>query len=104
MKVLYEQLETPEGERNIYIYVYRIANAQDKMTKDVTKKTTIKDDQRVVLRDLDRIMGRWKGCFDNLLDEENHMSVFEDGVSNDGFTNGISRNEVEVAISRMKNG
>ena len=32
------------------------------------------------------------------------MSVFEDGVSNDGFTNGISRNEVEVAISRMKNG
>ena len=25
-------------------------------------------------------------------------------MSNDGFTNGISRNEVEVAISRMKNG
>ena len=63
------------------IYIYRIAKAQDKMTKDFTKKTPIKDDQSVVLRDLDRIMGRWKGCFDNLLNEENHMSVFEDGVS-----------------------
>ena len=71
------------------------------MTKDFTKNYQIKDDQRVVLRDLDRIMGSWKGCFDDLLNEENHMSVFEDEVSNYGFTNGISRNE--VVISRMKN-
>ena len=47
------------------------------MTNDFPKNNQIKDDRRVVLRDLDRIMGRWKGCFDNLLNEENHMSVLE---------------------------
>ena len=51
MNELYEELETPGGERNIY----RIAKA-----KDFTKNNQIKDEQRVVLRDLDRIMGRWK--------------------------------------------
>ena len=43
------------GDRNIS----RIAKA-----KDFTKNNHIKDEQRVVLRDLDRIMGRWKGYFD----------------------------------------
>ena len=62
MNELYEELETPEGERNIS----RIANA-----KDFTKNNQIKDEQRVVLRDLDRIMGR----FDS-----------EDSVPNDGLT------------------
>ena len=62
MNELYEELETPEGERKIS----RIA-----MAKDFTKNNQIKDEQRVVLRDLDRIMGR----FDS-----------EDGVPNDGLT------------------
>ena len=31
-------------------------------------------------------------------------SIFDDGVPNEGLTQGISRNEVKVAISRMKNG
>ena len=56
------------------------------MTKDFTKNNKIKDEQHVVLRDLDRIMGRWKGCIDKLLNEENHMYVFEDAVPNDGYT------------------
>ena len=46
---LYEELYTPEGERKIY----RIAKA-----KDFTKNNQIKDEQGVVLRALDRIMGR----------------------------------------------
>ena len=58
MNELYEELETPEGERKIH----RIAKA-----KDFTKNNQIKDEQRVVLRDLDRIMGRWKGYVDKLL-------------------------------------
>ena len=49
MNELYEELETPEDERNIY----RIAKA-----KAFAKNDQIKDEQRVVLRDLDRIMGR----------------------------------------------
>ena len=50
------------------------------------------------------IIGRWKGYFDKLLNEENPRPIFDDGVTNDGLTQGISRNEVKVAISRMKNG
>ena len=55
------------------------------MTNDYTKNNQIKDEQRVFLRNMDSIMGRWKGNFDKLLNEENHRSVFEDGVPNDGL-------------------
>ncbi len=61
------------------------------MSKDFTKNNQIKDEQCVVLRDLDMIKGRWKGGFDKLLDEENHKSVFVDEVPNDGLTQGISK-------------
>ena len=77
MNELYEELETPEGERKIS----RIAKAMD-----FTKYNQIKDEQRVLLRDLDRIMGRWKGYFDKLLNGENHRFVSEDGVPYDGCT------------------
>ena len=63
MNGLYEELETPENERNIY----RIAKSRDKITKDLFKNNQIKDEQRVVLRDMDIIMGRWKISFDKLL-------------------------------------
>ena len=77
MNKLYEEMETPQGERKIS----RIAKA-----KDFTKNNQIKDEQRVVLRDLDRIMGRWKGYFDKLLNGENHRFDSEDGVTNNGLT------------------
>ena len=48
MNELYEELETPESERKIS----RIAKA-----KDLTKNNQIKDEQCVVVGDLDRIMG-----------------------------------------------
>ena len=50
------------------------------------------------------IIGRWNGYYDKLLNEENHRSIFDDGVPNEGLTQGIRGNEVKVAISRMKNG
>ena len=40
------------------------------MTKDFAKNYKIKDEQCIVLRDLDRIMGRRKGYFGKLLNEE----------------------------------
>ena len=55
------------------------------MTKDFPQNKQITDEQHVVLRDLDRIMVRWRGCIDKLLNEENHRSVFEDEVPNDGY-------------------
>ena len=35
---------------------------------------------------------------------ENPRSIFDEGLPNKGLTQGVSRNEVKVAISRMKNG
>ena len=97
---LYEELETPEDERKIF----RIAKARDKASKDFSHMKQIKNEHGVILRDLDMIIGRWKGYFDKLLNEEDPRSIFDDGVPNEGLTQGISRNEVRVAISRMKNG
>ena len=56
MNELYEELETPQCERKIS----RIAKA-----KDFTKNNhQIKEEHSVLLRDLDNILGRWKGYFD----------------------------------------
>ena len=58
MVELYEELETPDGERNI---------SQMAKANDFTKNNQIKDEQHAGLKDLDRIMGRGKGYFDKLL-------------------------------------
>ena len=92
-------METHEGE----IKIFRIAKARDKATKDFSHVKQIMNEHGVVLTDLDMIIGRWKGYFDKLLNEENPRSIFDDGVPNEGLTQGISRDEVKVAISRMKN-
>ena len=97
---LYEELETPEGERKIF----RIARARDKATKDLSHKKQTKSEHGVVLRDLHMIIGRWKGYFDKLLNDGNPRSIFDDGVPNERLTQEISKNEVKVAISRIKNG
>ena len=84
MNKLYDELETPECERKIS----RIAKA-----KDFTLNNQIKEEHLVLLRDLDKILGRWKGYFDKLLNGENHR-FDHDGVPNDGLTQRIGRNEV----------
>ena len=84
MNELYEELETQECERKIS----RIAKA-----KDFTKNNQIKEEHRVLLRDLDRILGIRKGYFDKLLNGENHR-FDPGGVPNDGLTQRIGRNEV----------
>ncbi len=71
-------------------------------TSPLTK--SIKNKHGMVLRDLDMIIGSWKGYFGKLLNEENPRSIFDVGVPNEGLTQGISRNEVKVAIPGMKNG
>ena len=50
------------------------------------------------------IIGRWNVYLDKLLNEEHPRSIFDDGVPNEGLTQEISRNDVKLAISRMKNG
>ena len=84
MNELYEDLEIPECERKI---------SRKAKAKEFSKNNQIKEEHRVLLRDLDRILGRWKGYFDKLLNGENHR-FDPDGVPNDGLTQRIGRNEV----------
>ena len=101
MNELYEELETPEGERKIF----RIAKARDKSDQGFLPYETDKERTRCGFkRPGYMIIERWKGYFDKLLNEENPRSIFGDGVPNEGLTQGISRNEVKVVVSRMKNG
>ena len=100
MDGLYEELETPEGERKIF----RIAKARDRATKDYTQIKQIKDGNGVVLSDQNKIKERWEGYFENLLNEENPGVVFEDGIQNQGVTPDVSRKEVKLALKKMKNG
>ena len=76
---LYEDSKTPEGGGNIF----RIAKARDKATKDIIHVKQIKNEHGVVLRDLDMMIGRWKGYVDKLLNEDNPRSIFDDGVPNE---------------------
>ena len=93
-----EELERPEGERNIY----RIAKARDKSAKDFTQIRQIKNEQGVVLWEHDEIIERWKEYYGKLLNEENPRTVFGDGVPHEGLTPAIKRKEVEVALNGMK--
>ena len=97
---LYDNLETPEGQRNIH----RIAKARNRATKDLTHIKQIKDKNgRILTREHD-IKIRWKEYFENLLNEENPRSVRGDGVPVERQVPSISRREVIRTLAKMKKG
>ena len=97
---LYESMETPEGQRNIY----RIAKARNKATKDFTHIKQIKDKNGKVLTRDEEIKNRWREYYNKLLNEENPRSVRGNGTANDRAVQNISRREVRRALSKMKKG
>ena len=100
MNDLYESMETPEGQRNIY----RIAKARNKATKDLTHIIQIKDRNGKILTKEEEIKNRWREYFDKLLNEENPRSVRENGIANERVVPNISRREVRRALNKMKKG
>ena len=56
----------------------------------------------MVLWEHDNIIERWKVDYGKLLNEENPRTVFGDGVSNEGLTPSINREE--MALKGMKHG
>ena len=100
MDEVFRELETQEGERNIY----RIAKARDKSAKEFTNINQGKDEQGVVLWEHGKITERWKGYYGKLLNEDNPKTVFGDGVSNEGLIPAGNRLEVDVALKGMKHG
>ena len=100
MDEVYNESETPEGERNIY----RIATkARNKSAKDFAQIRQIKDEQGVVLWEHDKIIERWKGYYGKLLNEENPRTVFGDGVPNEELTGGTQRNETRKGNGTRRN-
>ena len=97
---MYDNLETPEGQRNIH----RIAKARNRATKDLTHIKQIKDKNGGILTREDDIKIRWKEYFGNLLNEENPRSVRGDGVPVERQVPRISRREVRRALGKMKKG
>lgn len=77
---MYKELDTPEGEKNMY----RIAKARDKACKDSTHIKQIKSNEGKVLKDNDDIRMRWKDYFNTLVNEENPRPVRIESEINQG--------------------
>jgi exonuclease III len=96
---LYGELETSEGEKKLF----KLGKKRNKASKDLTQIKQMKNEQGKVLTDKHEITKRWKQYFEKLLNEENPRSVMEDGTMNQGMTKEVTREEVEKAVSKMKN-
>ena len=97
---IYEELETPAGERKIH----KIARSRNKATKDFTHIKQVKDENGSVLCSQEKIKRRWEKYYEKLLNEENPRVIFEDGIQHLGVTQNISRREVKKQLKKMKNG
>ncbi|KAI5746693.1 hypothetical protein M8J77_006372 [Diaphorina citri] len=97
---LYEKLETPEGEKNLY----RLAKERDKASKDFTHIMQVKNKEGVVLKGEEDIKSRWKEYFNNLLNEENPRLPTEESLPNQGVIRDVDKSEVWEALKAMKNG
>ncbi|KAL1454893.1 hypothetical protein WDU94_009023 [Cyamophila willieti] len=97
---IYKELETPEGEKNLY----RLAKERNRATKDFTHIMQIKSKDGVVLKGEEDIKNRWKEYFNTLLNEENPRLPTEESLPNQGMTRDIERTEVYEALHAMKKG
>ena len=88
---IYKELDTREGQKKIF----KIVKACNKATKDFKHIKQIKDDEGNVLRNDKRIIERWRECFEELLNEENSRTVFEDGTPNENMMPLVSRGEAK---------
>ena len=64
---LYGDLETKEGQKNIF----KVAKQRDKETKDIHHIKRIKDKNGVVIGKENEIRERWKSYYEKLMNEEN---------------------------------
>uniref|UniRef100_A0A8D8LWD9 Uncharacterized protein n=2 Tax=Cacopsylla melanoneura TaxID=428564 RepID=A0A8D8LWD9_9HEMI len=97
---IYKEMETPEGEKNLY----RLAKERDKASKDFTHIKQIKNKDGVVLKGEEEIKLRWEEYYNTLLNEENPRLPTEESLPNQGITRNIDRNEIIEALKATKNG
>ncbi|XP_063600739.1 uncharacterized protein LOC134776918 [Penaeus indicus] len=92
MGEIYEELETTEGQKKIYL----LAKRRNRATNDFTQIKQIKDGEGRVLSDENEIRNRWKVYFEKLLNEENERD-FGECTSNKREMPEIERQEVKEA-------
>ena len=97
---LYANLETSEGQKDIY----RIAAARDRAGKDIGQMRTIKSATGDVLMRDEDIRERWGQYFSWLMNEENPRLETEEREPNQGLTSPINEAETERALKGMKGG
>ena len=97
---LYANLETSEGQKDIY----RIAAARDRAGKDIGHMRTIKSATGDVLMRDEDIRERWGQYFSWLVNEENPRVETEEREPNQGLTAPINEAETERALKGMQSG
>ena len=97
---LYANLETSEGQKDIY----RIAAARDRAGKDIGQMRTIKSATGDVLMRDEDIRERWGQYFSWLMNEENPRVETEEREPNQGMTAPINEAETERALKGMNSG
>ena len=96
---LYDQLETVEGQQDIY----RIAAARDRSGKDICQIRNVKSATGEDLMKDDGIKERWGQYFNMLMrNKENQRVETEERDPNQAMTRNISEEETETAIKGMK--
>jgi len=97
---LFDELETPEGEKKIF----KLAKKREKASRDLPQIKQITDFFGAVLTEKDTISTCWKTYFENLLNEENSRSLFGDGIQNHRVTQEPTGLKVQRAVKKMKHG
>ena len=97
---LYANLETSEGQKDIY----RIAAARDRAGKVIGQMRTIKSATGDVLMRDEDIRERWGQYFSWLMNEENPRVETEEREPNQGLTAPINETETERALKGMQSG
>ena len=97
---LYANLETSEGQKDIY----RIATARNRAGKDIGHMRTIKSATGDVLMRDEDIRERWGQYFSWLMNEENPRVETDEREPNQGLTAPINEAETERALKGMKSG
>ena len=97
---LYANLETSEGQKDIY----RIAAARDRAGKDIGQMRTIKNATGDVLMRDEDILERWGQYFSWLMNEENPRVETEKREPKLGLTAPINEAETERALKGTKSG
>ena len=97
---LYANLETSEGQKDIY----RMAAARDRAGKDIGQMRTIKSATGDVLMRDEDIRERWGQYFSWLMKEENPRVETEEREPNQGLTAPINEAETERVLKGMKSG